>query len=281
MAEALRGKFTGVDLDSLVDQRLVKVWLYWGMFWLMLTPTFGVTISAMFNFPDYLPPALELTFGRLRPVHVNGVIFGAFSTLFIGLCHYLVPRLCGVRVWGEKLGMPLVWIWNFGLIAGLASLAMGWNQGLEAGEFPLAIDIVIFVIVTITTHAIPHHHRAAAGAAALCRAVVPDLRLRLDGAEPDPGQLHHSVHHRRREQRGVPWPLHPLHRRIVADAGGLCGHLLFPAAQRAAIRSTATSFRWSGSGRWPCSIRSSASITISTRRSPTGRRRSPSSPPCC
>src|SRR5262245_47706612 len=123
MAEALRGKFTGVDLDALVDQRLVKVWLYWGMFWLMLTPTAGVTISAMFNIPDYLPPALELTFGRLRPVHVNGVIFGAFSTLFIGLCHYLVPRLCGVRVWGEKLGMPLVWIWNFGLIAGLASLA--------------------------------------------------------------------------------------------------------------------------------------------------------------
>ena len=151
MAEALRGKFTGVDLDSLVDQRLVKVWLYWGMFWLMLTPTVGVTISAMFNFPDYLPPALELTFGRLRPVHVNGVIFGAFSTLFIGLCYYLVPRLCGVRVWGEKLGMPLVWIWNIGLIAGLASLAMGWNQGLEAGEFPLAIDIVIFIIVTITT----------------------------------------------------------------------------------------------------------------------------------
>lgn len=151
MAEALRGKFTGVDLDSLVDQRLVKVWLYWGMFWLMLTPTAGVTISAMFNFPDYLPPALELTFGRLRPVHVNGVIFGAFSTLFIGLCHYLVPRLCGVRVWGEKLGMPMVWIWNIGLIVGLASLAMGWNQGLEAGEFPLAIDIVIFVIVTVTT----------------------------------------------------------------------------------------------------------------------------------
>lgn len=151
MAEALRGRFAGVDLDALVDQRLVKVWLYWGMFWLMLTPTAGVTISAMFNFPDYLPPALELTFGRLRPVHVNGVIFGAFSTLFIGLCHYLLPRLCGVPVVWPQIGMPMVWIWNIGLIAGLASLAMGWNQGLEAGEFPLLIDAVIFVIVTVTT----------------------------------------------------------------------------------------------------------------------------------
>ncbi|MGH6929181.1 MAG: cbb3-type cytochrome c oxidase subunit I, partial [Dongiaceae bacterium] len=150
-AEVLRGRFSGVDLDDLVDKRLVRTWLYWGMFWLMLTPTVGVTISAMFNYPGYLGTALELTFGRLRPVHVNGVIFGAFSTLFIGLCHYLVPRLCGIRVPYAQLGQPVVWIWNIGLIAGLLSLAFGWNQGLEAGEFPLFIDAVIFVIITFTT----------------------------------------------------------------------------------------------------------------------------------
>jgi len=151
MAEALRGEFAGIDLDELVDQPLVRTWLYWGMFWLMLTPTVGVTISAMFNYPDYLGPTLQLTFGRLRPVHVNGVIFGAFSTLFLGLCHYLVPRLCGVRVWGAAFSRPMVWAWNIGLIAGLISLAAGWNQGLEAGEFPLLIDIVIFVVISITT----------------------------------------------------------------------------------------------------------------------------------
>src|SRR3546814_3783199 len=78
--ETLRGRFAGVDLDDLVDQRLVRTWLYWGMFWLMLTPTVGVTISAMFNYPDYLGPTLQLTFGRLRPVHVNGVIFGALRS---------------------------------------------------------------------------------------------------------------------------------------------------------------------------------------------------------
>jgi cytochrome c oxidase cbb3-type subunit 1 len=151
MAETLRGRFAGIDLDGLVDQRLVRTWLYWGMFWLMLTPTAGVTISAMFNYPDYLGTTAQLTFGRLRPVHVNGVIFGAFSTLFIGLCHYLVPRLCGVRVVWPQIGLPMVWAWNFGLLAGLVSLAFGYNQGLEAGEFPLLVDIVVFVIVSITT----------------------------------------------------------------------------------------------------------------------------------
>ena len=71
--------------DDLIDRKLICLWLYWGLFWLMFAPTIGVTISTLFNFPDYLGDSLYLTFGRLRPIHVNGVIFGAFSTLFIGL----------------------------------------------------------------------------------------------------------------------------------------------------------------------------------------------------
>jgi len=38
MAEALHGRFTGIDLDELVDRRVVLTWLYWGMFWLIVTP---------------------------------------------------------------------------------------------------------------------------------------------------------------------------------------------------------------------------------------------------
>jgi len=95
----LRGRFAGVNLDELVDSSVVRTWLYWGMFWLIVTPSVGVTISGLFNYPDYLGTTqLGLTFGRLRPIHVNGVIMGAFSSLFIGECYYLVPRLCGVRV---------------------------------------------------------------------------------------------------------------------------------------------------------------------------------------
>ena len=105
----------------------------------------------MFNYPDYLGTSLELTFGRLRPIHVNGVIFGAFSTLFIGLCHYIVPRLSGVRVVWAGLGPIVAWVWNINLAAGLLSLALGWNQGLEAGEFPLVVDTIIFIVIGVAT----------------------------------------------------------------------------------------------------------------------------------
>ena len=151
-AERLRGRFNGVDLDDLVDWRVVRTWLYWGMFWLLVMPSVGVAISGLFNYPDYLGTNnLGLTFGRLRPVHVNGVIFGAFSALFIGECHYLVPRLCGVRVPWAQWGVPLAWLYNISLAAGLISLPFAQNHGLEAGELPLFAEIPIFIVIAATT----------------------------------------------------------------------------------------------------------------------------------
>lgn len=152
MAEVFRAdRDSVVQLDDVVNFPLVRLWLYWGMFWLLLTPSVGVTISALFNFPDYLGTSQYLTFGRLRPVHVNGVIFGAFSTLFLGLCYYLVPRLCGVRVYAEQLGFWMAWLWNIVLVVGLLSLPLGYNQGLEAGEFPLPIDVLLFAVIATMT----------------------------------------------------------------------------------------------------------------------------------
>ncbi len=150
-AERLRGRFAGVDLDALVDRRVVRTWLYFGMVWLMLTPSVGVAISGLFTFPDYLGNEIALTFGRLRPVHVNGVIFGAFSALFIGECYYLLPRLCGVRVVWPQLGVPLAWVWNIAVLAGLVALPFGENHGLEAGELPLFAEIPLFLVVAAAT----------------------------------------------------------------------------------------------------------------------------------
>lgn len=139
------------NLDELIDRSLISKWLFWGLFWLMFTPSAGALASTMFNYPDYAGTSAYLTFGRIRPIHVNGVIFGAFSTLFIGLCYYVLPRLCGVRVYKENWGHVLVWIWNLGLVIGMLSLLMGYNQGLEAGEFPLLVDSIIFVCITALT----------------------------------------------------------------------------------------------------------------------------------
>jgi cytochrome c oxidase cbb3-type subunit 1 len=59
--------------------------------------------------------------------------------------------LCGIRVWQEKLGYWLAWTWNLGLVLGMILLALGYSQGLEAGEMPLIADIIFFVCMTLAT----------------------------------------------------------------------------------------------------------------------------------
>ena len=107
-------------------------------------------------------------------MHVNGVIWGAFSTLFIGLCYYIVPRLTGVRVWGEGWSRALLWVWNLNLAAAVVLLALGWNRGWEAGEFPLVNVVVTFLAIVAAHRSVPDDDQAAAAAAALRLALVPD-----------------------------------------------------------------------------------------------------------
>jgi len=134
--------------DELIDPTLIRGWLLWGFFWLMLAPTVGVIISTKFNYPEFFGTHAWSTFGRLRPVHVNGVIWGAFSTLFIGLAYYVTPRLAGVRVWNERWAYPLLWVWNLNLVAAFVGLTVfGTNRGWEAGELALPNVIVLTAAV--------------------------------------------------------------------------------------------------------------------------------------
>src|SRR5206468_6877427 len=98
--------------DELINADLVRKWLASGLGWLLFFPTIGALVSTKFTYPEFLGDTAWLTFGRLRPIHVNGVIWGAFSTIFIGLCHYIVPRLTGVRLWRERWSYALLLVWN-------------------------------------------------------------------------------------------------------------------------------------------------------------------------
>src|SRR6266849_4108732 len=130
--------------DALVNGDLIRQWLLWGFFWTMLAPTVGVIISTKFNYPEFFGSHAWSTFGRLRPLHVNGVVWGAFSTLFIGLAYYVTPRLAGVRVWRERWGFVVVWIWNLNLAAAFVGVSgFGNNRGWEVGELPLPNVLVL------------------------------------------------------------------------------------------------------------------------------------------
>jgi len=125
----------------------MQYWSGWGDAGMPTITTIGAMVSLKITHPDCLGDTAWLTFGRLRPVHVNGVVWGAFSTLFIGLCHWVVPRLTATRPWRETWSWPLLVLWNANLIVAMGLLMAGWNRGWEVGELPLGNVLVLFGVL--------------------------------------------------------------------------------------------------------------------------------------
>src|SRR3981081_1724744 len=135
--------------NDLIDREIVLKYMKAAAFWLVFAPSIGVILAIKFNFYDFLGNVAWLTWGRLRPVHIMGVVFGAFSTTIFGLTYYIVPKLCGVRMYKESWGIPIFWIGSAALAVGLLSWARGYNSGIEAGEFPRWVSIPVQIVLTL------------------------------------------------------------------------------------------------------------------------------------
>lgn len=105
----------------------------------------AIIIAAKFVWPEMLSTVPMLTYGRLRPLHVNGMLFGWLLACDMALIYYLVPRLCGVKLYSEKLGLATAALWNVIVLGAVVSLLMGWTQGLEYAELPLLLDVLVVV----------------------------------------------------------------------------------------------------------------------------------------
>jgi cytochrome c oxidase cbb3-type subunit 1 len=73
------------------------------------------------------------------------MLFGWLLAADMGLVYYVVPRLCGVRLWSEKLGVATAILWNVIVLGAVVSLLAGWNQGLEYAELPMPLDILVVI----------------------------------------------------------------------------------------------------------------------------------------
>src|SRR3569623_2835860 len=105
----------------LVNDKLVRSWLRSALVWLKVFPLIGLLVSIKFHNHDFLGDVSWLTYGRLRPVHVKGVIFGAFSTPILALIYYIVPHLCGRRMAAERQAWVALYDWDLFQITGSIS----------------------------------------------------------------------------------------------------------------------------------------------------------------
>jgi cytochrome c oxidase cbb3-type subunit I len=112
----------------------------------IITTLVGLLVATKFVLPEFMGNVPQLTFGRLRPLHVNGVLFGWLLAADMGLVFFLIPRLCGNKLWSEKLGLASVALFDLVILCAVYALPMGQTQGLEYAELPLWLDVPVVIV---------------------------------------------------------------------------------------------------------------------------------------
>lgn len=131
--------------ESIHTDTTAKLFLVSSITYFFIVGIIALLIAAKFVWPQLLGTIPYFSYGRLRPLHVNGMLFGWLLAADMGLIYYLVPRLCGVRLWSEKLGIATAALWNVIILGAVVSLLLGINQGFEYAELPLPLDVMVVI----------------------------------------------------------------------------------------------------------------------------------------
>lgn len=127
------------------DNKIVRNFAYATMLWALVGMLAGLYIALQLVFP-----ALNITqfgsFGRLRPLHTNAVIFAFVGNgIFMGV-YYSLQRLCKARMFSDALSRIHFWGWQLIIVAAACTLPLGITTGKEYAELEWPIDIAIALI---------------------------------------------------------------------------------------------------------------------------------------
>lgn len=128
------------------EDRIVTAFTMCSIIWAVLGMAAGVYVAAELVWPALNFEQPWLSFGRLRTVHTNVVIFGFGVSALMGTSIYSVQRTCHVRLFAPELAWFVFWGWQIVLILGGLSLLAGYNAGKEYAELEWPFDIAITVV---------------------------------------------------------------------------------------------------------------------------------------
>jgi cytochrome c oxidase cbb3-type subunit 1 len=119
-------------------RRPVIVFIVSATVWLLVGSVFAIMASVKFQAPDWLVQQGWLTFGRLRPAHLNTVIYGWISMGGIGVGTWLWARLLKTRLRGGWMMLVAAGLWNVGMVVGTIGILAGYSRAIEWMEMPYA-----------------------------------------------------------------------------------------------------------------------------------------------
>jgi len=135
-ATAITADLAGPHERPLVAYGLIRMHLIAGVATLIISMTAGFLYSLQFL--GYYPFAGSelLAPGHLRFIHTNFAAYGWLVNGFTGMSYYVIPRLTGQRVWSEKVGKLIFWVWQLILVATFTGYLFDRAQAIEWGETP-------------------------------------------------------------------------------------------------------------------------------------------------
>ena len=147
------------------DYRVVRQFSIMTVVWGVVGMLVGVLIAAQLAFPELNFGIPWLSYGRLRPLHTNAVIFAFGGSALFATSYYVVQRTCHARLFAPWLAEFTFWGWTLVIVAAAITLPLGYTQGKEYAELEWPIDILIAVVWvsyavvffgTIAKRKIPH-----------------------------------------------------------------------------------------------------------------------------
>ena len=104
--------------------------------WFALATSFGMIAAGYLIAPDFMANIEYIHFGRVRPMHVNAVLFGFVTPGLLAAGFYYIPRLLRTELFSHKLGVFTAIFWNVSVLVGIVGVSLGYTQGREYAELP-------------------------------------------------------------------------------------------------------------------------------------------------
>ncbi len=128
------------------DNKIVKKFLYASLLYGVIGMLVGLLLALMFIFPNITDNIPWLSFGRLRPLHTNAVIFAFVGNAIFGGVYYSLQRLLKTRMYSNVLSSINFWGWQLVIISAVLTLPLGYTSSKEYAELEWPIDILIAIV---------------------------------------------------------------------------------------------------------------------------------------
>ena len=128
------------------DNKIVRNFIYASIVFGVVGMLVGLILAFMFLFPNVTSGISFLSFGRLRPLHTNAVIFAFVGNAMFAGVYYSMQRLLKARMFSDFLSKLHFWGWQLIIVAAAVTLPLGYTTSKEYAELEWPIDIAIALI---------------------------------------------------------------------------------------------------------------------------------------